>query len=73
MTGLLGRTVLEGWWRGPDFDPSQRAFHGVRVLEIPSPRWTASDAAFFDTDMPEGTAMTVQDRAYTSPTWYAPA
>ena len=55
-----------------DFDPDQRAFYYVRVIEIPKPRWTAYDANFFGIDMPDDVAMTVQDRAYTSPIWYTP-
>jgi hypothetical protein len=39
---------------------------------IPTPRWTAYDAKFFNIEMPEGTAMEVTDRAYTSPIWYTP-
>ena len=55
-----------------DFDPDQRAFYYVRVIEIPKPRWTAYDANFFGIDMPYDVAMTVPDRAYTSPIWYTP-
>jgi hypothetical protein len=71
-TNDIGRAVLGGYWEDPDFDPSLRAFYYVRVIQIPSPRWTAYDAKFFGVEMPEGTAMTVTDRAYTSPIWYTP-
>ncbi|WP_083098370.1 DUF3604 domain-containing protein [Pseudophaeobacter leonis] len=68
----IGDPLLTGFWQDPDFDASQRAFYYVRVIEIPKPRWTAYDAKFFGTEMPEETPMVVQDRAYTSPIWYAP-
>jgi len=71
-TNSIGEPVMAGHWVDPDFDPSQSSFYYVRVIEIPTPRWTAYDAKFFDIDMPEGTKMTVQDRAYTSPIWYTP-
>jgi hypothetical protein len=71
-TNTIGAAVLGGYWQDPNFDSSQRAFYYVRVLEIPTPRWTAYDAKFFDIEMPDGTPMTVQDRAYTSPIWYTP-
>ena len=71
-TNTIGDAALAGHWADPEFDPEQRAFYYVRVLEIPKPRWTAYDAKFFNIDMPEGTPMIVQDRAYTSPIWYTP-
>ena len=64
---------LMGYWSDPDFDPNQSAFYYVRVIEIPTPRWTAYDAKFFNVKMPEGTKMQLQDRAYTSPIWYTPS
>lgn len=72
-TNEIGDAVLGAYWADPEFDPAQRAMYYVRVLEIPKPRWTAFDAKFFGIEMPEGTAMEVTDRAYTSPIWYNPA
>ncbi|MEE9184345.1 MAG: DUF3604 domain-containing protein [Acidimicrobiia bacterium] len=42
------------------------------MLEIPTPRWTTYDAAFFGIDRPKNVPATLQDRAYTSPIWYSP-
>ena len=66
------RPLLAGHWTDPDFDPDQHAFYYVRVLEIPTPRWTTYDAAFFGIDLPDNVPATLQDRAYTSPIWYTP-
>jgi len=71
-TNTIGDPLLTAHWEDPDFDPNQSAFYYVRVLEIPKPRWTAYDAKYYDIEMPEGTVMEVQDRAYTSPIWYTP-
>jgi len=71
-TNSIGDALLMGYWKDPDFDPGQRAFYYVRVIEIPTPRWTAYDAKRFGIQMPEEVTMTVQDRAYTSPIWYTP-
>jgi hypothetical protein len=71
-TNTIGDALLMGYWEDPDFEPSEKAFYYVRVLEIPTPRWTAHDAKFFGVEMPEGTVMQLQERAYTSPIWYNP-
>ncbi len=71
-TNGIGDALMMVWWKDPDFDPKQRAFYYVRVLEIPTPRWTTYDAAFFGVDLPEGVPPTHQERAYTSPIWYTP-
>jgi hypothetical protein len=71
-SNTIGDPYMVAFWEDPDFDPSQRAFYYIRVLEIPTPRWTAYDAKFFEVEMPENTMMTTQDRAYTSPVWYTP-
>jgi hypothetical protein len=71
-TNTIGDRELMRIWRDPDFDPSLRAFYYARVLEIPTPRWTAYDAQRFDLEVPADVPMTTQDRAYTSPIWYSP-
>ncbi len=71
-TNSIGEPFLAAYWQDPDFEASQSSFYYVRVLEIPTPRWTAYDAKFFNVEMPEGTTMELQDRAYTSPIWYTP-
>jgi hypothetical protein len=71
-TNTIGDPELISVWSDPDFDPDQRAFYYARVIEIPTPRWTAYEALRFGITMPEGTAMITQERAYTSPIWYTP-
>ena len=71
-TNTIGDSELITVWVDPDFDPSQRAFYYVRVLEIPTPRWTAYDAKYYGLDIPDGVEMVAQQRAYTSPIWYTP-
>ncbi|OUR94336.1 hypothetical protein A9Q87_01430 [Flavobacteriales bacterium 34_180_T64] len=69
----IGDAELTALWVDPNFDASQDAFYYVRVLEIPTPRWTAYDAKFFGTELSEdGPPNIIQERAYTSPIWYTP-
>jgi len=68
----IGEPLLMAFWQDPDFDPKDRAFYYVRVIEIPTPRWTTYDAAFYDVERPGGVPATQQERAYTSPIWYSP-
>ena len=68
----IGEPELIGVWEDPDFDPTQMAFYYARVIEIPTPRWTAYEALRFGIDMPDEVPMTTQERAYTSPIWYTP-
>jgi len=71
-TNSIGAPELIGVWKDPEFDPSVRAFYYLRVLEIPTPRWTAYDAAYFKVKMTPNVPMITQERAFTSPIWYTP-
>lgn len=71
-SNTIGSPVLSGFWKDPDFIPADHAFYYVRVLEIPTPRWTTYDAAFYGIERPKNVPATTQDRAYTSPIWYKP-
>lgn len=68
----IGDAILSTVWTDPEFDSSQQAFYYARVIEIPTPRWTAYDAAYFDVEMPDEVPKAQQERAYTSPIWYNP-
>lgn len=68
----IGATDLAVVWLDPDFDAKERAFYYARVLEIPTPRWTTYDAAFFNLELDAEIPRVIQDRAYTSPVWYTP-
>jgi hypothetical protein len=71
-TNSIGAPELITVWTDPNFDPAARAFYYVRVIEIPTPRWTAYDAKRFGTKPLPGTRMTITERAYTTPIWYTP-
>ena len=61
----IGAPQLSAAWKDPEFDPALRAVYYVRVLEIPTPRWTAYDAMRFNVKMPQGSA---DDRPRSAPT-----
>ncbi len=71
-TNTIGAGEFITVWKDPDFDPALRAFYYVRVIEIPTPRWTAYDAKYFGAKPLPGTRMITTERAYTSPIWYTP-
>ena len=72
-TNSIGATELLGRWQDPEFDTKLKAFYYVRVLEIPTPRWTAYDQVRFKETMPAYVPMSHQERAFSSPIWYDPA
>jgi hypothetical protein len=67
----IGDAELRAVWSDPDFDSDLSAVYYARVLEIPTPTWQAHDAKFYGFKMPEGIPLKHQERAYTSPIWYA--
>ena len=71
-TNAIGEPFMQVFWTDQGFDPNLRAFYYVRVIEIPTPRWTTFDAKVFGVKIPEGAPVDVQERAYTSPIWYTP-
>jgi hypothetical protein len=71
-TNTIGDPELIAVWKDPDFDPKQRAVYYARVIEIPTPRWTAYEAKFYNIKMSSEVPMTTTERAYTSPIWYTP-
>jgi hypothetical protein len=68
----IGAAQLSAVWTDADFDPGQYAFYYVRVLEIPTPRWSTRDAAKLNVPIPAGLPATIQERAWSSPIWYSP-
>jgi uncharacterized protein DUF3604 len=71
-TNTIGAPELISVWTDPSFDATQRAFYYVRVLEIPTPRWTAYDAKYYGVRFGPEVRMVQQERAYSSPIWYTP-
>jgi len=74
-TNDIGAAELRTAWTDPDYVEGQRAFYYVRVIEIPTPRWTLFDAVRFGIKLPEDPMAdaVAQERAYSSPIWLKPA
>jgi hypothetical protein len=71
-TNDIGDTQLSAVWTDPDFKPEHHVVYYVRVLEIPTPRWSTYDAKALGIDPPEGVPATIKERAWSSPIWYTP-
>ena len=72
-TNKIGDSQLSVVWTDPDFDPALKMVYYVRVLEIPTPRWSTYDAMRSGLPLPEDVPSSIQERAYSSPIWYTPA
>ncbi|MEP5569765.1 MAG: DUF3604 domain-containing protein, partial [Halioglobus sp.] len=71
-TNDIGTPQLATVWQDPDFDRKQHAFYYARVIEIPTPRWTAYDRIRLNAPVDDSVPLKTQERAYTSPIWYQP-
>jgi hypothetical protein len=72
-TNDVGSAELKTVWTDPEFDASLHAFYYVRVLEIPTPRWTLIQAVKSGLPPPDIVPLTGQERAWSSPIWYTPS
>ncbi|MEE9434879.1 MAG: DUF3604 domain-containing protein [Sphingorhabdus sp.] len=68
----IGAPELQTVWSDPEFNPAQKAFYYVRVLEIPTPRWVLFDALRYGVKLGPDVKLKAQERAYSSPIWYSP-
>jgi hypothetical protein len=72
-----GATQLCATWQDPEFDAAQDAVYYARVVENPSCRWSARLCLSLPGDeRPDGCTTdqlpkVIQERAWTSPIWYA--
>jgi hypothetical protein len=72
-TNNIGAAQLAVVWRDPDFDSKLSTFYYVRVLEIPTPRYSLLDSIALGMDWQDtNRPATIQERAYSSPIWYSP-
>lgn len=68
----IGAVQFLTTWTDPSFKASQNAFYYVRVIEIPTPRWSTYDAVTLGIPVRTDIPATIQERAWSSPIWYQP-
>jgi len=69
-TNTIGAAGLKTLWKDPQFDPHHCAAYYLRVLEIPTPRWSTLLAIQNGLPLPKGVPATEQQRGWSSPIWY---
>jgi hypothetical protein len=72
-TNTIGSTELRAVWQDPEFNPKVPAVYYLRVLEIPTPRWSTIAAVKAGIPLPADVPATLQERGWSSPIWYTPA
>ena len=68
----IGAPQLQAVFQDPEFDPAQKAFYYLRVLEIPTPRWTLFDKVERGAEPGPDVPLVHQERGFSSPIWYSP-
>ncbi len=66
----LGASELMAVWTDPSFDASQHAFYYMRVLQLPTARWTFYDKLRAGVKFPKEVPDAIVERAWGSPIWY---
>jgi hypothetical protein len=69
----IGATELATVWEDPQFDAQVPAVYYLRVIEIPTPRWSTILAVKQGLPLPPEVQPSLQERAWSSPVWYTPA
>jgi uncharacterized protein DUF3604 len=67
-----GASELSVVWTDPEFDPANPAFYYTRVLQVPTARHSLMDRIALGKENADDYPDVIQERAYTSPIWYAP-
>lgn len=71
-TNTIGAPHLAVVWQDPEFDPKAAAAYYLRVLEIPTPRWSTIVATRLGQPPPADIPVTIQERGWSSPVWFTP-
>ena len=71
-TNAIGATQLAAVWEDPAFDPAIPAVYYLRVIEIPTPRWSLFVSLRFGWPHPAEHPLSIQERAWSSAIWYVP-
>lgn len=71
-TNQYGAVSLSAKWKDPQFNPEYESFYYLRVLEVPTPRWSTFDALSLGTNLPDDVPYSIQERAWSSPIWLIP-